>query len=183
MTLSARPEDTAPPLPRWDVTDLYPSVTSREYAAAQEQIAADVARLRGLYDQHDVRGGDKTADDETVAAFDAVLDATNDLLDRLRTVSGYASAFTTTDVRDDAAQAEQARLQMQMAELAKLRGRFDAWVAAIGAEALVSRSPAASDHAYPLTKAEVRARHLMTEAEEDLAADLAVTGSQAWSRL
>jgi hypothetical protein len=64
---------TATELPRWDVTDLFPSIGSREYASAREQLGAELARLTALYDQHDVRGGDdKTIDDDTLAAFDEV---------------------------------------------------------------------------------------------------------------
>ncbi len=85
-----------------------------------------------------------------------MLDATNDVLERLRLLSAYVNAFVTTDVRDDAAAALASELQMQSARVRALSTRFDAWVAALGAEALIERSPAARDHAYPLRKAQER---------------------------
>ena len=174
----------APALPRWDVTDIYPSLTSREYAAAREAVGADLARLRGLYDEHDVReGDDKTADAATVAAFESVLAATNDLLERVRTVGGYISSYVSSDARDDLAQGELSAMQAELAELSRLRGRFDAWIASIGVEGLVGASLAAADHAYPLQRAAFRATYQMSEAEESLLADLQLTGSSAWSRL
>ena len=72
---------------------------------------------------------------------------------------------------------------MQSARVRALSTRFDAWVAALGADALIERSPVARDHAYPLRKAERTAAHQMDEGQEALYAELAVTGSTAWNRL
>ncbi|HUQ40267.1 MAG TPA: hypothetical protein VM030_08940, partial [Acidimicrobiales bacterium] len=171
-------------LPRWDVTNVFPSLESREYAAARESVSAGITRLSALYDEHDVRGGaEREVDDATVAAFDEVIAATNELLDRLRIVGAFTSSFVTTDARDDQAQAELSAMQAEQAELSRLRGRFDAWVASLGPGALVARSTVAADHAFPLERAALRATHQMTEAEEGLAADLQLTGGSAWSRL
>jgi oligoendopeptidase F len=52
-----------------------------------------------------------------------------------------------------------------------------------GAYELAQQSPAADDHLFPLTRAELRASHQMTAEQEDLLADLQLTGSTAWSRL
>lgn len=177
---------TATDLPHWDVTDIFPSLASREYASAREELGAEIARLEALYDDCGVRerrGDPLEADDETVRAFEQVLPATNAALDSLRRLAAYTSAFVTTDARDDVAQRELAGLQAARAEVTKLRSRFDAWVAALGAEALAERSPAASDHLFPLQRAAIRASHQMTEAEEMLLADLQLTGSNAWDRL
>ena len=64
-----------------------------------------------------------------------------------------------------------------------LSTRFAAWIARLGAEDLIAATPAAADHAWPLRKAERAAAHQMTEAEEELAAELNLTGGSAWNRL
>jgi pepF/M3 family oligoendopeptidase len=176
--------DRSAALPRWDMTPYFSSLDSRQFAAAQERLGADVDRMAALYDHHDVRGG-RPAEltDALVAAFGEVLDATNDVLERLRLLSAYVNAFVTTDARDDQAAAVASELQMQSARVRALSTRFDAWVATLGAEALIERSPAARDHAYPLRKAEVSATHQMDEGQEALYAELALTGSTAWNRL
>jgi len=172
------------PLPRWDMTPYFPSLQSREFAAAQERLGADVERMVALYDHHAVRGGAPLElTDERVDAFVEVLDATNDVLERLRLLSAYISAFVTTDARDDAAASLASALQMQSARVRALSTRFDAWVAALDAEALIERSPAARDHAYPLRKAQQSAAHQMDEAQESLYSELALTGATAWNRL
>src|SRR5688572_20796962 len=98
---------TATELPHWDLTDIFPSIGSREYAAAREAMGADLTRLTALYDTHDVRGGDgKVVDDATVEAFEDVLDETNAVMERTRLLGAYLNSFVSTDARDDEAQGE-----------------------------------------------------------------------------
>jgi pepF/M3 family oligoendopeptidase len=171
-------------LPHWDLTDLYPAIGSREYAAAREELGAELTRLTALYDEHDVRAGDdKAVDDETVAAFEAVLAETNAVMDRTHVLTAYLNSFVATDARDDLAQGEMSQLQAELSQLSRLRSRFDAWVASLGDDALTAASTAAADHAYPLLRSAQRAAHQMSEAEEGLLADLSLTGSTAWVRL
>jgi pepF/M3 family oligoendopeptidase len=166
------------------MTAYFPSLTSREFAAAEERLGADVERMAVLYDHHQVRGGPPVQlTEDRINAFVEVLEATNDLLERLRLLAAYINAFVTTDARNDTAAALASQLQVQSARVRALSTRFDAWVAALGADALIERSPVARDHAYPLRKAERTAAHQMEEGQEALYAELAVTGSTAWNRL
>ena len=171
-------------LPHWDLSDLYPSLASREYAAAREAFGASVVRLQAMFDEHDVRGGDSLEVTEaTVTAFETALTGANEILNEVRRVNAYISSFVTTDARDDVAQAELSGLQKDMAGLGKLRTRLDAFVARFNNEELVNASTVAADHAFPLERAALRASHQMTEPEEALASDLALTGSSAWYRM
>ncbi len=175
---------TQTPLPHWDVTSFFPSLDSREVAVAHEATVADLARLVALYDRHDVRGGEpRPLTEEDQAAVDEVIGATNALLDQVRTLSAYLASFVTTDAANDRAAGLRSRLQTELTDLSRLTTRFDAWVARLGAEALVAASPAAADHAHALQRAETAATHQMSEAEEGLAADLRLSGSGAWARL
>ncbi len=180
--------DTAPAPPsappRWDVTPFFPSLGSRELTGALEGLVADLGRLRGLYDEHDVRGGPRQdVTDAHVAALEAIVPATNELMERLRLVGAYLHAHTTTDARDAEAATLQSRFQADTAALSTLTKRLGAWVATVGADALIERSQVAADHAFPLRRAERSAAHQMSEAEEDLASELALTGGRAWARL
>jgi pepF/M3 family oligoendopeptidase len=74
-------------------------------------------------------------------------------------------------------------LDKDTARLGKLRTRLDAFVARFDTAQLVDASTVAADHAFPLERAAYRASHQMTEPEEALASDLALTGSSAWYRL
>lgn len=176
----------APTLPRWDVSTIFPALDSRELNDAHEGLRADLQRLLALYDQHDVRGGAPVTqvDPALERAVDEVLDATNDLMARVRLVSAYLYTFVSTDARNDEASGRQAQLQQELAELTRLSKRFDAWMARLPVDALVARDAgAAPEHAFALRKSSASAVHQMGEAEEGLAADLRLTGSVAWARL
>jgi pepF/M3 family oligoendopeptidase len=180
MTTTTSPTDE---LPRWDVSEYFPSLDSKEFAVAHESLEADVARLVSLYDRHDVRDRERELDADGVAAVDEVITATNEVLEKLGLLSSYVYAFVSTNTRDAVAQGIQAKLQIQGATLTSLNARLAAWVRALGADRLVEASAVASEHAFPIARAAARAEHQMSEREETLAADLALTGSTAWNRL
>ena len=172
------------PLPRWDMSRLYPGLDSEAFRAAFDHLLAGIAALRATYDRANIRKRDDTkVDDTTAAAFDAVARETNALVEELRTLSSYISSFVSTNSRDDVAQARHSELQQQAVELRKLGTRFDAWVGSVDVDALIERSALARDHAFPLRKAAQAARHQMSEPEEDLAASLSPSSGGAWSRL
>ncbi len=171
-------------LPRWDLTPFFPSIGDRAVAAAVEEVGGSVARLAARYDEHGVRGGSPGAvDADIVAAFEAVVAATEAVRQQLRLVTAYVAAHVDTDAADDEAAARQAELQAAAAPLRALAPRFDAWVASLGADALVAASPVAAAMAWPLRKAEASSRHQLSEAEEALAAELWLSGGSAWVKL
>ena len=171
-------------LPRWDATALFPSLESRQLAAAHEAVAADVARLVALHDRH---GVDETEPHEPSAeeiqAFEEVLAATNAVAADLLRLQVYVLSFVSTDSRNDAGQALFSELDRHDATMRQLSARFTAWVAALGPTALASVSALGADHAYVLDRAGARAEHQMGPEEESLYAELRVSGSGAWARL
>jgi len=171
-------------LPRWDLTPFFESIDSREVSGAVEEVGAEVSRLVALYDEHDVRGGEPGAvDADVVASFEAVVSATDGVREKLRTVYAFIAAHVDTDATDDKAAALQADIQSASSPLRSLSPRFDGWVARYGAKALAAASPVAAEVAWPLEKAERAATLQLSEAEEDLAAELWLSGGAAWAKL
>jgi oligoendopeptidase F len=175
---------TASALPRWNVGVVYPSLESPEFARAFQDVADQVGALGTLFDALGVgERASPAVDDETRRAVEAVIDRLNELLDHVRTVSAYISAFVTTNTRDNLAQAKYSELQQQSVKLSQLTTRFTAWIGSMDVEALIVSSPLASAHAYMLRQTKIRATHLMAPAEEALAAELNVSGGSAWGKL
>jgi len=171
-------------LPVWELASLFPGPQSREFAAAQESLEAAIVRLRALYDERGVRAEPQAAATSAdPAVVGEILTATNEVLADSRTLDAYLHGLVTTDARDDVAARLRSQLQTQQAVLDSLAARFDRWVGRLGAARLIEASPVAADHAYPLARAELSARHRMGEGEEDLLAELTVTGAKAWARL
>ena len=171
-------------LPRWDVSTVFPSLTSREFAAAHEALGASVLRLRSLYDERGITTGpERRPGDRDLAALEEVIAETNAVLDAARLVNAYLNALVTTDATDDDAARLRSHVLAEQAPLDALAARLEQWVASLGAEKLIAGSPVAADHAYPLRRAASSAAHRLSDTEEDLLAELSVTGSKAWARL
>jgi pepF/M3 family oligoendopeptidase len=171
-------------LPRWDMTTVFPSLDSPEFTAAFEQAKQQVQALVPLFDAHHVRRRESTmVDAPLVQAFEEVTSRLNSLLRVMQTLRSYLGCFVATDASNDAAQSWLSELQMAGVTLDQLRSRYTAWVGSTDLEALLAASSVAREHEYMLRKAQVRARHQMGEAEEDLAADLLPSGLRGWAKL
>ncbi|MDL1899059.1 M3 family oligoendopeptidase, partial [Anaerolineae bacterium CFX7] len=124
-----------------------------------------------------------TTDAETVRAFDAVMDAYNATMDEAYTLMMYIHSFVATDSRNALAQAQLSALQIHLATLSKLGTRLVAWLGSLDTTALVAQSETARAHEYALRRAKIEAAHQMTPVEEELAAELNLSGGSAWARL
>jgi oligoendopeptidase F len=185
MTVTDDPRAAdAPDLPHWDLTPFFPSIESREFVALTEEVASEVGRLQRRFDELDVRaGGPIETTDEVVATADEIIEAFNRLLTRMRRVGSYLYGHTSTDATDATAAGALSRYQASVAPFATLDGRFDAWLARLDLAEVTAQSTTAADHAYALKRGADAAIHQMSEDQEDLAAELSLTGGRAWAKL
>lgn len=176
---------SAATLPRWNVSAVFPSLESPEFAAGFADVIRQVDELTALFDTLDVERLTATSatGDATVAAVERAIKALNETMAPYRTLSAYIYSFVTTDSRNTLAQARQSELQRQGVRLAQLRTRFTAWIGSMDVEALIARSQVARDHAFTLREAKSIAQRLMSPQEEALAAELNVSGGAAWAKL
>jgi pepF/M3 family oligoendopeptidase len=172
-------------LPRWDVSTIFPSLESAEFATGFAAVVAKVDELAALWDELSVNRLDSapTVDETLVKSVERALNGLNDTLLPYRTLSAYIAAFVATDSRDVTAQARRSEAQRLSVRLAQLRTRFTAWIGALDVEAIIAASEVAQAHGFTLREARENAAHLMTPAEEALAAELNATGGAAWARL
>lgn len=173
-----------PTPPRWDMTTIYPSIESPEFAAAFDGMVAGIGELEALFQRHGVRRrAAPDVDAALVAAFEEVTGKVNALLETLGTLWSYVVCHTSTDANDEAAQARESLLHSHYVRVEQLLTRYTAWVGSSDAEALIAASPVAAAHAYAVRRARVEFEHQMSEPEEELAASLAPCSISAWARL
>jgi pepF/M3 family oligoendopeptidase len=176
--------DAADALPRWSAADVHDSFTARSFTDAMEQMASDVDRLVALFDEHGVRAVEPrspTAADADATA--AVIEAYNATARQVSELRAYTYATVATDTRHEQAQALLSEIETRDAKVTPLLARLADWVASLGADELAVLHPTVGDHVGPLRRLAVRAERQMSESEEHLYAELATTGSSAWSRL
>ncbi len=167
-------------LPHWDMSTIYPSLESPEFAAA-------VGEVRGKIDDLEAAVRELPAgapiDDATVATYDDLTNRLNDLYEQGNTVRAFVAGFTSVDSRNETANARESELRMLFARLVMASTRVTAWLGSLDTEELIGRSTVASEHAFAVRQAKVRAEHLMAQPEEDLASQLAISGGHAWGKL
>lgn len=171
-------------LPHWDMTVVYPSIGSEEFERDFADTIREIGDLVALFDRHNVRAAaNSEVSDETIRAFDEVISSYNNLVERVHTLFAYIHSFVDTNSRDSEAQARLSELQQHMVPLSQLSTRFTAWVGSLNVDALIAESEQARAHGFALREAKIEAQHLMSPAEEALAAELNLSGGTAWSKL
>ncbi len=178
-------ELTGGDMPHWDMTVVYPSLDSPEFEAGFAHAIASIGELQTLFDNNNIRGLDAAppTDDALVASFEAATNKFNAVLDELRTLRAYISSFISTDSRNEIAQAKGSEMRAASLPLSLLSTRFTAWLGSLQVDALIAKSQIANDHAYYLHEAKIVSTHLLPPGEEELSAELYLSGSGAWAKL
>lgn len=170
--------------PRWNMSVVFPSLTSSEFNKAFADVLAGIDSLAALFDQEAIQKQEEAPfSKELVAKVEKVIGSYNSFFEQMRTVGVYISCHIATDSRDEVAQAKQSELSTKMVVLNKLGARFTAWIGSLPVDEIIASSPIAKEHAHFLQKTKFQSTKQMAPAEEALAADLGVTGGSAWSRL
>lgn len=170
-------------LPVWDLTPYFPSLESREFADALRTFKSNLDSAIESFDVQGIRKTDGSAVDGAVEKFESGLVKMNALSDESRLVAAYLHMHVDADSRNETAQSMKSALDADLVRLSQLRTRFAAWIGGLNTEELLANSQAARDHEYQLRKTFVLAQHQMSPDEEGLAADLSMSGSNAWGKL
>jgi oligoendopeptidase F len=171
-------------LPEWNTSTFFPSLESPEFLSAFDSLFADIGAFEALAEQHNIGKLETTLGGADAAAIlEPMLHQINVVFDKIRLVNGYINCFTTTNSRNDLAQAKASELQMANVRLGKLGTRFAAWVGSMDLDSTLQYSETARDHLFRLQKMQFAAKHQMSAAEEDLSASLAPSGASAWAKL
>jgi oligoendopeptidase F len=171
-------------LPHWDVSVVFPGLESKEFEQGFKNTIQEINDLVALFDKYEIEEQmDIPMRDSLVGIFDDVITRYNQVLNQVRTMRAYIKSFVSTNSRNTLAQEKWSLFQPELVKLGILGTRFTAWVGALDVEALIKQSNQARDHAYRLRKAKVQSKHLMTPPQEELAAEMGLTGGRAWNRL
>lgn len=181
--------DTAPvvetdELPRWDLSALFPGLDSPEFAEGFDRLLSGIEDLVELFDEVGVCAASASRSEAVpLVDFERVLNALNDVSQRLESMGSYLYGCISTDSRNELAQARFSQFQERAVALDKLQTRFTAWVGTLPIEELVERSAVGAEHDFPLRQLHAAARHLMSEEAEALAAELSPSSGAAWAKL
>lgn len=176
MTISA---------PRWDLTNIYPSLESKEFTAAVADYKKQVAALEKFFKNKISKASEKSKAKDLAPLIGEAIDRINKIQTLSSTIFPYIYSFVTTDSRDKLAMKTLSEMEQASLPTSQLLTQFTAWLGKISpklADATKLNSSAKA-HAFMLKESAEQSKYLMSEAEENLASELSLSGGNAFGKL
>jgi len=173
------------PAPRWDLTNIYPSLESDEFNAAFADLKSQIADLEDFF----VEVVDKADASKPAQQLGAIVGETVEKLNKVyaltATLAPYINCHVDTNSRDKTAVRIQSEYQQAVVPLRKLGVRFTDWMGKLQPvlDETMSYNENARAHAFNLKEAADQSKYLMSQPEEGLAAELTLSGGRAWGKL
>ncbi|MGB8980529.1 MAG: M3 family oligoendopeptidase [Anaerolineales bacterium] len=176
MTISA---------PRWDLSNVYPSLESKEFKAAIDDYKKQVAALERFFRSKLDKADAKTKVADLAALVGKAIDQINSIQTLSATIVPFIYSYVTTDSRDKVAKKALSEFEQASLPMDKLMTRFKAWLGRTAPKLgkIVELNKSAAAHAFMLKEAAEQSRYLMSEPEEALAAELSLSGGNAFGKL
>jgi pepF/M3 family oligoendopeptidase len=172
--------------PRWDMTNVYPSLESKQYKAAFKKYTGLLDELETFFAKKVSKADAKTDPKKLGKLLGESVDRLNAIYELANTLGSYIYAFVTTDSRDKVAMRTLSEFEQVQVRWSVLTTQFQAWVGKLGKSALAKAtrvSPSAQAHAFMLKETAKQSKYLMSEPEEGLAAELTLSGGNAFGKL
>jgi pepF/M3 family oligoendopeptidase len=171
--------------PRWDLSNVYPGLDSSEFITDLNAVPAQIEQLETYFNEH-VSNLTAKSDPQTLTmAIERLLDQFNQLMEHIWTISAYLQSFVTTDSYNQEARKLLSQFEQTDVRADKLSVRVESWIGVIAdvLPEIVTNPGVAQAHAFFLQETAEQSKFLMSEVEENLAADLNLSGANAWSKL
>jgi len=171
--------------PRWDLTNVYPSLESAEFKAAVEDYKKQVAALEKFFKQKVSKTTVRTSAKELADLTGKMIDRINAIQTLSATIVPFIYSYVTTDSRNKLAMRTLSEFEQASLPMEKLQVQFKAWLGRIAPklDKVIALNKSARAHVFMLKEAAEQSKYLMSEAEEALAAELSLSGGNAFSKL
>jgi oligoendopeptidase F len=175
--------------PHWKVDNIYPGLDSSEFKADKALLTTILESLETYLDKNNIQKRllDQSEKDpkKLVVVLDHLVSEMNELTLLTATMRSYISAFVSTDSYDSDAKKGLSTYEQGYVRLQKAITRIRGWVGSLGdilPEALKIGGDA-KNHTFALIEIADQSKYMMSQSEEELAADLGLSGAGAWRKL
>ena len=171
--------------PRWDMSNVYPSLESKEFQAAVKDYKKQAASLKNFFDKKMSKAGNKTRARELAPLAGEVINRLNKIQTLADTIGPYIYAYVTTDSRDKTAMRTLSEFEQASLPTDKLIVRFRSWLGKFEGklDKITAKNKAAGEHAFLLREWAAQSRYQMSDDQEGLAAELSLSGGNAFGKL
>jgi len=171
--------------PRWDLTNVYPSLDSKQFKNAIKSFKKQLDELDAFFKKAS-KADSKTDPKKLGKILGEAVNRFNALFELSGTIGPFIYSYITTDSRNKEAMRILSEFEQINVQTSMLNTRFTAWAGKLGKAAIkkaVKTNPAAKAHEFILLEAAEQSKYLMSEAEEALAAELTLSGGNAFGKL
>lgn len=171
--------------PRWDLTNVYPALDSKQFKNATKQYQSLLDDLEAFLEK--ARKADSRTEPKKLGKLlGEAVDRFNALYELSGTINPYIHSFVTTDSRNKEAMRALSEFEQMSVKANILETKFRAWAGKLGKAAVkkaARTNASAKAHEFALLESAEQAKYLMSEAEEALAAELTLSGGNAFGKL
>ncbi|MBN2502105.1 MAG: M3 family oligoendopeptidase [Anaerolineales bacterium] len=173
-------------LPHWDLSNVYPALDSDAFKKDMQLVGKKLGDLDAFLSENKIG---KLGKPESAAAAAPVvgelLDRLNALIRLMDTVQAYVYSFISTDSYNEEAKRILSQLEQLYVRLEKQQVQVRGWIGALAdlLPEIVAQNETAKAHQFYLSEIAEQSKYMMSEAEEELAAELTLSGGNAWSKL
>ena len=175
---------TEPTPPRWDLTNVYPSLEAPALNADLETLRAMINTLESFLAALPAQ---PDTEEEALLAekLSALIEETNALLELSGKVRAYIYSFVSTDSYNNAALRLLSEFEQVGMRIEQQLTFAQSWVGKLSRrlDAVIARGGLPASHAFFLRETAEQSKYLMTPELEALASELNLSGGNAWSKL
>jgi pepF/M3 family oligoendopeptidase len=171
--------------PRWDMTNVYPALDSKQFKSAIKNYQTSLDELEAFLKKA-AKANAQTEPKKLGKLLGEAVDRFNALLELSGTINPYIYSFVSTDSRNKEAMRALSEFEQLSVKRDILNTKFQAWVGKLGKAAVkkaAKTNPSAKAHEFALLESVEQSKYLMSEAEEALAAELTLSGGNAFGKL
>jgi len=172
-------------IPHWDLTNVYPSLESDQFESAIVTLKNQISELEKYFSEKAKSSGPQTPVKELAETIGELIDRFNSVYLLSSTMRAYIYSFISTDSRDKSAAKKMSEFEQLGLRLQIIGTQFQAWIGRLSPvlDEIIAANKSAQTHAFSLRDAAKQSKFMMSDAEEELAAELNLSGASAWGKL
>jgi len=177
-------------MPHWDLSNIYPSLESKELDGAVKDLSTRIKKLDQFLEKEKIsRNGEiPSSNERTAMLVSDYLQMTNDILALAGTIGAFLYGYISTDSFNTLAKRKESEFEKITVQIHKQEVLFTGWLGEVvkrgtDLDSLTAANPAVEDHDFFLQETVEQSKYLMSEEEEALASDLSLSGGSAWQKL
>ena len=173
-------------IPKWDLSNIYLGLDDPKLLADMAKVGEDTSALSALFENELLPlSGQEPKPEVPSEKLSRMVDLVNEIQTLSSTIGSYLHALTSTDSYNKAAEQLSSKFQISLLPLQNVIVRMSVWLGKISDQlpAALTVPGSAHDHAFTIKEQAHQSQYLMSEAEEELANELSLSGGSAFGDL